>query len=247
MSHPQPRRTGTLLQTAEEISARDRALTEAMAGLIDRYAVRRTGRALDVGCMVGRQLDRLTGLTDFEWVGIDPIIEAPRLSEGGADLRFGTADAIPFPDATFDVLLLANVWEHVPPDSREGSVVEMRRVLAPGGIIVGQLPNPYFPLESHSRLPFMGWLPRSLQQRYWRLTPVWWQHDFYSVTVRDLRRRASRHGLQTVVVRGFNYPMDAIPRRVRPVARVAQLPMRLIPWSWQFCFRRPLADGSAPR
>jgi SAM-dependent methyltransferase len=239
MTAPAPRRTGTLLQTAEEISARDRALTEAMAALIGAHGDKRTGRALDVGCQAGRQLDRLALMTGHEWVGIDPILEAPALSDGGARLLPGSSDAIPFPDATFDVVLLANVWEHISPSSRDASVAEMRRVLAPGGIVVGQLPNPYFPVESHSRLPFLGWLPRRLQRAYWRLSPVWWQHDFYTVTVHDLRRRMLRADMEPLAVRGFNYPLDAIPKRVRPLARLASVPMRVVPWSWQFCFRRP--------
>ena len=28
---------------------------------------------------------------------------------------------------------------------------EISRVLRPGGILAGQIPNPYFPIESHSR------------------------------------------------------------------------------------------------
>jgi len=84
----------------------------------------------------------------------------------------------------------------------------------------------------------MGYLPAPLRKRYWKLTPVHWQMDFYSVTARDLRRRATKAGLETLEVRTFNYPPEAIPERVRSVARALSPAWRVVPWAWQFCFRR---------
>jgi SAM-dependent methyltransferase len=157
-------------------------------------------------------------------------------------MTHGVAHAIPFSDESFDCVVLANVYEHIEPDLRDASLREIRRVLAPGGILVGQLPNPYFPIESHSRLPFMGWLPYRAQLFYWRLSPVPWDHDFYVVTVRDLRRRAERMGFETLLVRKFNYPPAAIPESLRWAARLLAKTMEVVPWSWQFVFRVPTAE-----
>lgn len=116
----------------------------------------------------------------------------------------------------------------------------MYRVVRPGAIVVGQLPNPYFPIESHSRLPFMGWLPFKLQQKYWRLSPVPWEHDFFVVTVRQLKTEAEAVGFQVVQTSNFNYPAAALPKAARPIEALFRRPMRWFPWAWQFVLRLPV-------
>jgi SAM-dependent methyltransferase len=116
---------------------------------------------------------------------------------------------------------------------------EMRRVLRPGGVVVGQIPNPYFPIESHSRLPLMGWLPISVQRRYWKLSPVAWEHDFYVVTMRHVTKAALEAGLVLEFRRNFNYPLSVIPEKFRPVAKLLARPMQSFPWAWQFVLERP--------
>ena len=111
--------------------------------------------------------------------------------------------------------------------------------MRPGAIVVGQLPNPYFPIESHSRLPFMGWLPLRLQKKYWRLSPVPWEHDFFVVTLRHLKREAEAVGFNVVQTSNFNYPAAALPKAARPIAALLRRPMRRFPWAWQFVLRRP--------
>src|SRR6185312_14021677 len=133
------------------------------------------------------------------------------------ELLPGSAHALPFRHDFFRCAVFANVYEHVIPDRRGESLAELRRVLAPGGIIVGQLPNPYFPIESHSRLPFMGYLPRRVQRWYWRLTPTGWDFDsarFFSVTMQNLRQVAVQCKFEPVDIKQFNYTAAAIPASV---------------------------------
>lgn len=227
------------LQSGEEWDTRNRVLLATLGEVIDDYATFDLGRGLDVGCQHGALTDALSERTGVDWRGIDPAFEAITTSPHGAELRPGSADSLPFESEFFDCLLFANVFEHIPPARRVPSLREMRRVLRPGGVIVGQLPNPRFLIESHSRLPFMGWLPIGLQKRYWRLSPVDWEHDFFVVTIRDLAREASEAGLRLVMRRNFNYPLEVIPQALRPVARVLARPMAHFPWAWQFVLVRP--------
>lgn len=231
-----------LLQSREEWAVRNRVLAESLSQLASRYLSQATGHGLDVGCQTGELTDYLNAHTSITWEGIDPALAGTGKSPGGAVLRPAAADDIPYPDRYFDCLLLANVFEHIPPERRHASFSEMYRVLRPGSIVVGQLPNPYFPIESHSRLPFMGWLPISLQKKYWRLAPVPWDHDFFSVTIRHLRLEARKAGFEFVHVSNFNYPASALPKSVRPLASVMSLPMKWFPWAWQFVIRRPVED-----
>jgi SAM-dependent methyltransferase len=229
--------TTDLLQTSEEWGARNRVLSETLTTLIRVHAPANAKAALDVGCQNGATTDRYSALTDLDWTGVDPVISEPRRSEDGNALLPGAADRLEFPDGHFDVVMLANVYEHILPDRRVASFREMHRVLADDGVVVGQIPNPYFPIESHSRLPFMGWLPMRAQKAYWHLAPVEWEHDFFVVTPKHLRRDAASGGFEPAMVRKFNYPLEVIPERVRGVARALQRPMRRFPWAWQFVLR----------
>jgi SAM-dependent methyltransferase len=229
----------SLLPSREEWAVRNRVLAETMAELINDHAPNVTGRALEIGCQWGLLLEAIAAQTPkhSRWWGVDPVIQRHR-SRTGFELVTGLADEIPFPDKSFDVVVLANVYEHIPPPSRDPSMVEMRRVLVPGGIVVGQLPNPHFPIESHSKLPFMGYLPVRAQNAYWNVSPARKGAGFYSVTIKDLKRRADAAGLDCIVARNFTYPPEAAPQRVRGLVRRMRGPLGLVPWAWQFVLKR---------
>ena len=233
----------SLQPSPEEWAVRNRELTNNLVELINSYSPSATGNALDVGCQWGVMLDNLAERTTPRWWGADPVVER-HLSRKGFELVTGTADALPFADEAFDCLVLANVYEHIPPDRRDASLSEMRRVLVPGGVIVGQLPNPHFPIESHSKLPLMGYLPARAQSAYWRFSPSRRGAGFHSVTVSALSRRARAAGLDVVLVRKYTYPPEAAPDSIRWLVRALRRPMAVVPWSWQFVLRRPESDGS---
>lgn len=230
-----------LLPSREEWTVRNRVLAATLAELIVDYAPHVTARALDVGCQWGMLLDLLSHHVERRWWGADPLI-ARHMSQGGNNLVNGWADDLPFPDSVFDCVVLANVYEHIPPGRRDSSLKEIWRVLTPSGVLVGQLPNPHFPIESHSRLPFMGWLPPRAQDWYWNVSPARRGAGFYSVTIGDLKRRARAAGFEFVLVRNFNYPVEAAPESVRRILRLARAPLAVVPWSWQFVLRRPSAE-----
>ena len=228
-----------LLQSPEEWDVRNRVLVETIGELIDRYAPPGATDALDIGAMHGTLTDAWAARTPFAWRGIDPGLAGPTRSTAGVELDHGFSNELAFESESFDVIVLANVYEHIQPAARLASFQEARRVLRPGGVLIGQIPNPYFPIESHSRLPFMGWLPYRAQKVYWRLAPVPWEHDFYVVTPKHLARDATAGGLQKVALRNFNYPPEVIPESVRWAARLLERPMRRWPWAWQFVYRKP--------
>jgi SAM-dependent methyltransferase len=229
-----------MLSTSEEYGGRNESMVNSLSELVDRYLPANSQTALDIGCQQGNATDLFAKRLNLCWTGIDPVIKEPQISPGGANLIHGYAHQAAFPDHYFDCLILANVFEHIDPKLRIPSFTEMRRVLKAGGILVGQLPNPYFPIESHSRLPFMGWLPLPLRRLYWKVAPVPWSCDqahFFAVTIRQLKGMAEEAGFETLLIRTFNYPLDVIPASLRGLAKIyARLP--IIPWSWQFAFKR---------
>lgn len=80
----------------------------------------------------------------------------------------GDAMSLPLGDNMVDVIICAQVYEHVPDD--ELLFEEIYRVLKPGGLVFFSGPNWLFPIEPHYFLPFLHWLPERLADIYLRLT-----------------------------------------------------------------------------
>jgi ubiquinone/menaquinone biosynthesis C-methylase UbiE len=90
------------------------------------------GHVLDLGCGTGRNLALLT--PDTSAVGLDPAWDALQRARRRAPrvpLVVGSAEALPFRDASFDTVLSALVFCSVP-DARRG-LVEVKRILRGGG------------------------------------------------------------------------------------------------------------------
>jgi ubiquinone/menaquinone biosynthesis C-methylase UbiE len=59
-----------------------------------------------------------------------------RRASADVEFQVASADALPFPDAVFDVALSTVMLHHVPRDVRVAAVLEMRRVLKPAGRVL---------------------------------------------------------------------------------------------------------------
>jgi len=114
---------------------------------IRQYVELRAKRILDIGCGLGMYVSRFRQFSDDVYgVDVDPD-KIARASSWLPNLQVAPAEALPFDPATFDVILLNEVIEHVDDDRR--SIREAYRVLAPGGHIVVYAPNRLYPFETH--------------------------------------------------------------------------------------------------
>lgn len=127
-----------------------------------------TGLVLDVGTGEG-QLARRAAAIGLVAVGLDPawaqISEAARRGGGPAYLR-GSGQALPFSDASFDVVVACLVLEHI--YDLDAVVGEMARVLACGGILLVFINHPLF------QTPRSGWIDDRIvdpPEQYWRVGP----------------------------------------------------------------------------
>lgn len=98
------------------------------------------GEVLEVGCGTGLLLERLAKLAERA-VGVDlspGMLEKARAR--GLEVHEGSATALPFADASFDVSCAFKVLPHVP--ALGAALSEMARVTRPGGILLVELYNP---------------------------------------------------------------------------------------------------------
>ena len=100
-------------------------------------------RVIDLGCRYGA-LTRVYA-DGNEVVGVAVGIET---------LWADVSEALPFPDANFDVVVAGELLEHVPDPA--AVVAEARRLLRPGGTFVGSVPNAF---RLKNRLRFAAGLP----------------------------------------------------------------------------------------
>lgn len=120
------------------------------------------GRLLDVGCATGIFLDGMRRL-GWQVQGVEPTWSAVEYARCrfGLDVFHGRLEEAHFADASFDVITLWDVLEHV--HEPRPMLAELVRLLRPGGLLVLSLPNPDS-LEARLLGPYwLGWdLPRHL-------------------------------------------------------------------------------------
>ena len=141
--------------------------------MVRRYIDLEGARVLDVGCGIGTYVRRFRQYTD-DVHGIE--VEEERVAEASAELPnivLAVGEALPYPDAHFDLVFSNEVIEHVQDDRKTAQ--EMVRVTKPGGLIVLFAPNRLYPFETHGaylggryvfgNVPLVNWFPDPIRNR----------------------------------------------------------------------------------
>lgn len=137
---------------------------------ITRQTKNLTGtRTLDIGSGMGGFLVAAT-LNGMSALGVEPNaaycritrLRGMRYGVAAAIIR-GVGEALPCPDASFDIVLAQDILEHVrDPDA---TMREIRRVLAPGGVALVTVINRLAWRDPHYHLFGVNWLPRAVGER----------------------------------------------------------------------------------
>jgi SAM-dependent methyltransferase len=107
-------------------------------------------RVLDLGCRDGALTSAFLPGNRVVGVDIDRVALA-RTSQLGVETVWADLDQpLPFEDASFDAVVIAEVLEHL--RFPENAIAEATRVLVPGGTLIGSVPNCY---RLKSRLRFL--------------------------------------------------------------------------------------------
>ncbi|MBN1260636.1 MAG: class I SAM-dependent methyltransferase [Anaerolineae bacterium] len=204
-------------------------------------------RCLDVGCAIGvitAQLSRTFG----QVAGLDPLKEAldvARALHPDTQAQFLHADGLhlPFDDATFNLVICAQVYEHSTNPAR--LVREIRRVLKPGGICFFSGPNRLWPIEYHYHWIGRHWLPRPLVDRYVRR-----QHghpyDLELYTYRQLRGlwqgfERRDYTLDLIYTPGHFAGAPDVPAWARLIPRPVAQALRFLLPNFNWVVRKPVA------
>ncbi len=139
---------------------------------------RLSGRVLENGCGVGMYVERLAE-GGGEVIGLEYDFERAQEARqntahlDNAHILNAAGESLPFPTASFDLILSHEVLEHVQDDRQ--AAMEMVRVLRPGGRIVLFVPNRGYPFETHGiywrgryrfgNIPLVNYLPRRWRDR----------------------------------------------------------------------------------
>ena len=116
-------------------------------------------KVLDIGCGTGAHLEHYQR-RGCKIYGIDlspSMLQAARYRLGeGANLYLGDASSMPFPERTFDIIILSTVLHEMSPDVRSAVIHESKRVLADDGriLLIDFHPGPIRPGK--------GWVSKSI-------------------------------------------------------------------------------------
>lgn len=185
---------------------------------------------LDIGCGTGHYMGWLAQ-RGYAVAGVDAseqMLAAARENNPGAALQRSDVDRLPFPDASFDLVVCIEVLRYLP--APRNAIAEMARVLKPGGIaLVTALPlfnaNGYFLVNQVLQVVSLGKLHQLRQ---------------FFTTAGRLRRQFAAAGFSRVGVEGvYTGPVNWVERLVRPA-----LPRFLRAWE---PLDRRLADAGPLR
>jgi SAM-dependent methyltransferase len=155
---------------AEGYAAYRRVNPAVLAALIDSGLLSSEIRVLDVGCGTGNYAAALRRETGCQMSGVEPsaeMLDRARNAAAWHCLVQGTAESLPFPDASFDLVMSTDVIHHV--GDRDAYFREAFRVLRPGGTIVTVT-------DSHDviplRQPLSNFFPETVAIELQRYPPV---------------------------------------------------------------------------
>jgi len=137
-------------------------------------------RVLEIGCGIGSVVAALNE-KGIDAIGTDisaAAVEYGRQKYPGIRIEAHPAERLPYDDASFDVVLSFDLFEHI--DQTDAHLAEVTRLLKPGGYYLFQTPNKYVNTV---------WETLSTRSFEWRR----YHPSLHSPG--QLRKRLARHGL----------------------------------------------------
>lgn len=161
-------------EAAAAAYARNRAVHPGVvADLIREAGLHGGSRILDVGCGTGNYARALQEATSCAVSGVEPSDQMRQRAGGAATwtaLAAGSAEALPFPEGSCDLVYSTDVIHHV--GDRAAYFSEAKRVLEPGGRIATVTDSPE---DIARRRPLSNYFPETVaieERRYPTITTL---------------------------------------------------------------------------
>ena len=190
-------------------------LTINLAFLQTADVLRPGDRVLEIGCGIGTVCHELAQ-TGYDVIGTDisrQAIEYGQAKYTGLRLEAQPAEALPYPDGSFDAVLSFDLFEHIA--RIDLHVTEVLRLLKPGGHYLFQTPNKL------SNVVFETLSSRSLR---------WKEYHPSLHSPRQLRRRLMRHGFEVRFIKmdpRNEFTMRKLRKTVGPLHHL----VRIVPFT----------------
>jgi len=186
---------------------------------------------IDVGCGSG-EITLALASTFFTTIGIESNFELLRENTQKnmiVGLNFILADGlhIPVADGSIDVIVCAQVYEHVPDPQK--LVHEIWKKLKSGGVCFFSGPNKWSLIEDHYWLPFLSWMPKNIANVYMRLFKRGPEYDIRPMSYWKLRKMLQNFKIidysTKIIGDPHKYSMD---ESSRASAIIAHIPISLL-------------------
>lgn len=119
-----------------------------------RAAIGSDKRVLDLGCRSGALTRHFLEGNEVVGLDVDRAALAKAEALGIEPVEANVEEPLPFADGSFDAVVAGELLEHL--QLPEALLAEARRVLRPGGVLVGSVPNAF---RLQSRLRFLRGRP----------------------------------------------------------------------------------------
>ena len=191
----------------KDFNALDLFICRWRSGIVRRH-VRPGATVLDFGCGHQAMILRAIQADIKSGLGLDYDATPGRIAPNLEIRQFKFKDRFEFPDASFDLVTILAVLEHIPPDQVDALFREFKRILTDGGQVLITTPTP----AAKPVLEFLAFKLRLISQ------PEIADHKHY-YSEADLRALAARHGLEFSAYHKFLFGYNCFAALTK-VARV---------------------------
>jgi len=156
---------------------------------------------LDIGCSDGN----ITKIFDKEFknvIGLD--VRIPEKRANSLSIVKGDGCHLPFSNDAFNLIICLNIIEHI--SNPYLLIKECARCLREGGLLYIVYPNKFFPVEAHTAIPFITYLPKHLQNILCKfLTGFEFEFYVHHLSFRELENILIKNGFEVIDAGGFIY------------------------------------------
>jgi len=217
-----------------KLVGRDRKAEKILAILSDFYRTNLDDLfCLDIGCSNGqitlrlsRNFKQIIGIEIEERILFE-VLNNPEYQWSNASFAQANGISLPFDKDSFDVIICAQVYEHV--ENQTGLADEVWRILRPGGFCFFSGPNRLAIIEEHYFLPFLSWLPRSWATMYMKIFQKGNYYDAYPLYYKQINTLWHRFKIHDYTYKLLRDPKHySVDDRVKGSKIINLIPLQLL-------------------